>query len=229
MNTGAFVAYYRVSTDQQGRSGLGLEAQREAVHRYLNGGTWTLCGEFTEVESGTKSDRPQLAEALRACRVHRATLVISKLDRLSRDAHFLLGLDKAGVDFVAVDMPHANRLTVGIMAMVADEERRMISSRTKAALAAAKARGKKLGGNRGHVVTKEAGSLGRASQAERSKDRAKDLAPIIAELRASGVSSLNGLARALTERGITTPRGRSGWQPTQVRLLLARMDDTGNG
>ena len=126
-----------------GKSGLGLEAQCDAVRTYLNGGQWSLAAEFTEVESGKKEDRPELAKALPACRVYGAKLVIAKLDRLSLDAHFLLGLEKAGVDFVAADMPHANRLTVGIMAMVADEERRMISQRTKAALAAAKKRGVK--------------------------------------------------------------------------------------
>src|SRR5215207_7466367 len=145
MAEGAFVAYYRVSTERQGRSGLGLEAQRKAVEDFLNGGNWRLVAEFTEIESSQQADRPALAKAFRACRLHGAKLVIAKIDRLSRDAHFLLGLEKAGVDFVAADMPTANRLTVGIMAMVADEERRMISKRTKEALAAAKARGMKLG------------------------------------------------------------------------------------
>jgi DNA invertase Pin-like site-specific DNA recombinase len=145
---GKWISYLRVSTDRQGRSGLGLEAHRTAVADYLNGGRWKLIRQFVEVESGKRSDRPKLAEALAACRLHGAKLVIAKLDRLSRDAHFLLGLDKAGVDFVAADMPNANRLTVGIMAMVAEEERRAISARTTAALQAAKARGKKLGGRR---------------------------------------------------------------------------------
>src|SRR5215213_3033543 len=145
MAEGRFVSYLRVSTAKQGHSGLGLEAQRQAVADYLNGGQWQLVTEVVEIESGKRSDRPKLEEALRLCRLHNATLVIAKLDRLSRDAHFLLGLEKAGVDFVAADMPSANRLTVGIMAMVADEERRLISKRTKEALAAAKARGVKLG------------------------------------------------------------------------------------
>jgi DNA invertase Pin-like site-specific DNA recombinase len=145
-----FVAYYRVSTAQQGRSGLGLEAQREAVRLFLTGRAGELAEEFTEVESGKHHlTRPQLARALDACRLTGAVLVIAKLDRLSRDAHFLLGLEKAGVAFVAADMPNANRLTVRLMAVIAQEEREMISARTKAALAAAKARGTKLGGNRG--------------------------------------------------------------------------------
>jgi DNA invertase Pin-like site-specific DNA recombinase len=151
MAKGRFVSYLRVSTERQGRSGLGLEAQRAAVTDYLDGGNWQLVAELVEVESGAKAARPKLAEALALCRSHRATLVIAKLDRLTRDAHFLLGLKKAGIDFVAADMPSANRMTVGIMAVVAEEERRMISARTKAALAAAKARGKKLGGLRARL------------------------------------------------------------------------------
>src|SRR5262249_22789060 len=145
VNSRAFVSYLRVSTQKQGRSGLGLEAQRAAVDAFLNGGDWRIVKEYVEVESGKRADRPQLAAALKACRSHCAKLVIAKLDRLSRDAHFLLGLEKAGVDFVAADMPHANRMTVHIMAIVADEERRMISRRTIEALAAAKRRGVKLG------------------------------------------------------------------------------------
>jgi DNA invertase Pin-like site-specific DNA recombinase len=145
MAQGRFVSYLRVSTDRQGKSGLGLEAQRKAVEDFLNGGSWKLIDEFIEVESGKRDDRPKLAEALARCRLHNATLVIAKLDRLSRDAHFLLGLQKAGVRFVAADMPEANEMVVGIMAVVAQAERKMISARTKAALAAAKARGKRLG------------------------------------------------------------------------------------
>ena len=138
MAEGKWVSYLRVSTDRQGRSGLGLEGQRAAVADFLNGGEWQLAREFVEVESGKRSDRPILADALKACRLYGAKLIIAKIDRLSRDAHFLLGLEKAGVHFVAADMPNANRLTVGIMAMIAEEERRMISRRTKEALAAAK-------------------------------------------------------------------------------------------
>ena len=115
-----FIAYYRVSTDKQGQSGLGLEAQQKAVADFLNGGKSSLIKEYTEVESGKVNSRPQLAEAIQNCRAYGAKLVIAKLDRLSRDAHFLLGLEKAGIDFVAADMPNANRLTVGIMAMVAE-------------------------------------------------------------------------------------------------------------
>jgi DNA invertase Pin-like site-specific DNA recombinase len=223
MAEGAFVAYYRVSTERQGKSGLGLEAQRKAVADFLNGGNWRLVAEFTEVESGKHSDRPALAKAFQACRLRRAKLVIAKLDRLSRNAHFLLGLEKAGVDFVAADMPTANRLTVGIMAMVADEERRMISKRTKEALAAAKARGVTLGGHRGVVISAEAREASRKARQTASQARAADLAPVIAELRAAGVTSLGGLARGLTERGIPTARGRVQWTPVQVSRVLAKL------
>ena len=155
MAEGKWISYLRVSTARQGKSGLGIEAQRNAVAEYLNGGNWSLVKEFVEVESGELADRPKLAEAIKACRVYGAKLVIAKLDRLSRDAHFLLGLEKAGVDFVCADMPNANQLTVHIMAIIAQEERQMISKRTKAALAAAKKRGTKLGGFRGVVPSKE--------------------------------------------------------------------------
>src|SRR5207248_11540648 len=144
-HSGKFVAYYRVSTDRQGKSGLGLDAQREAVTSYLNGGSWQLVQEFVEVESGKRADRPQLAAALAACRKHKAKLVIAKLDRLSRNLPFVATLMESGVEFVAVDNPHANKLTIHILAAVAQHEREMISERTKAALAAARARGTQLG------------------------------------------------------------------------------------
>src|SRR5262249_6637345 len=142
--------------------------------------------------------------------------------RLSRDAHFLLGLEKAGVDFVAADMPQANRLTVGIMAMVADEERRLISARTKAALAAAKKRGKQLGGYRGAKITNAVRTAARAAVKARTDARQADLAPVINELKAAGITSLGGLARALTERGIPTARGGSEWSAVQVSRVLAK-------
>jgi hypothetical protein len=134
MAQGRFVAYYRVSTDRQGRSGLGLEAQREAVRSYLDGGSWQLVEEVVEVESGKRNDRPKLAEALKLCRLHQATLIIAKLDRLARNVAFVSNLMESGVDFVAVDFPQANRLTVHILAAVAEHEAAMISQRTKAAL-----------------------------------------------------------------------------------------------
>jgi len=226
MATGRFVAYYRVSTAEQGRSGLGLEAQRAAVRAYLDGGHWTLLGEFTEVESGKVNDRPQLAAALTQARLTAATLIIAKLDRLSRDAHFLLGLEKAGVDFVAADMPGANRLTVRLMAVIAQEEREMISARTKAALQAAKARGTKLGGWR---PTRKDGSprdlvdprLASAAASRRANEFAARVGPTVAELHAKGLS-LHGIARELTAQGIVTRRGGT-WTSNTVKRVLARV------
>ena len=145
---GKFVAYYRVSTDKQGQSGLGLDAQRQAVMTYLNGGPWKLIAEHTEVETGKRADRPELQKALAACRKLKAKLVIAKLDRLSRNLAFIATLMDSNVEFIAADNPHANRLTVHILAAVAEYERTAISERTRAALQAAKHRGVKLGGPR---------------------------------------------------------------------------------
>src|SRR5258708_29116761 len=215
MADGKWVSYLRVSTDRQGKSGLGIEAQRNSVAEYLNGGNWSLVKEYVEVESGKRIDRPMLAGAIKACRAYGAKLVIAKLDRLSRDAHFLLGLEKAGVDCVAADMPNANRLTVGIMAMVAEEERRMISKRTKDALAAAKARGTKLGGVRfrkrdGSPVrlTARARAKGVAAVEQRAAARAADLGPTVKALQAAGATSLRAIAASLNAQGIPTARGQ---------------------
>lgn len=224
MATGKFVSYLRVSTARQGRSGLGLEGQRQAVEDYLNGGRWKLVSEFVEVESGKNNDRPKLAEALAACRLYGATLVIAKFDRLSRNAAFLLTLRDEGVDFVACDMPDANRLTVGIMAVLAEYEREQISARTKAALGAAKRRGVKLG-NPKHLTRKARGMGTEVSAKVRSakaEQRAKDLAPILADLRAHGAGSLDALAKGLNDRGLPAPRGGT-WSPVQVSRLLARV------
>ena len=226
MAQGRFIAYHRVSTAQQGRSGLGLEAQRQAVADYLNGGAWTLLAEYTEVESGKRADRPELAKALAACRAHRAVLVIAKLDRLARDAHFLLGLQKAGVEFVAADMPAANRLTVGIMALVAEEEARAISARTKAALAAAKARGTVLGGARPGAGERARAVSAKGAAAARAKadKHAADLVPMVEAWRAAGITSQNAIARALNGAGVPTARGGKAWTAGQVGALLARID-----
>jgi DNA invertase Pin-like site-specific DNA recombinase len=217
MATGKYVAYYRVSTERQGRSGLGLEAQRKAVLDHLNGGGWKLLGEFTEVETGKGSNalakRPQLQAALDLCRKQKATLLIAKLDRLARNVHFVSGLMESGVDFVAADMPMANRLTVHILAAVAEHEREMISQRTKAALAAAKARGVQLGQHGKEVLSRLNG--------QEAAKRARELRPLLNELAAAGFSSTRLIAAELNRRGVKSPRGRS-WHQTSVARLLSR-------
>jgi DNA invertase Pin-like site-specific DNA recombinase len=220
---GKFVSYLRVSTRRQGESGLGLEAQRAAVATFLNGGSWQLVEEHVEVESGKRADnRPALAKAFDACRAYNAKLVIAKLDRLSRDPVFLLSLRDAGIEFIAVDMPHANRLTVGIMALVAEQEREAISQRTKAALAAAKARGTKLGKPKGTPVPRS--EVGRAHSVRTNMANAEAFAervrPVLAEL---GELSARAVAQELDRRGYATARGGK-WSATLVIRTRARLE-----
>ncbi len=217
-----FIAYYRVSTARQGRSGLGLEAQRQAVHEYLNGGSWVLNSEFVEVESGKRSDRPQLAAALAACRLHKATLIIAKLDRLARNVAFVSALMEAGVDFVAVDFPTANRLTIHILAAVAEHEAHAISQRTKAALSAAKARGTILGGYRGRAGTNADCERARAAQKALADQRARDLTATVRSIQSEGHTSLRSIGRELARRGIPTSRGGA-WNSSQVSNVLERI------
>ncbi len=217
MAFGNFVAYYRVSTDKQGKSGLGLEAQRVAVEDFLNGGNWDLVEEFTEVESGSRNDRPELERAMAACRKHKATLVIAKLDRLARNVAFVANLMESGVEFVAVDMPQANKLTVHILAAVAEHEREMISQRTRDALAAAKARGVKLG-NPNIAMARAKGQQVIKSKADK---HAKNILPVITAIRDAGVTSLRGIANALNQRGINTARGGS-WHAASVGRIIQR-------
>jgi len=223
MTTGNFIAYYRVSTDRQGRSGLGLEAQEKAVMDFLNGGDWQLEASFTEVESGKRSDRPELAKALAACKRHKATLVIAKLDRLARNVAFISGLMESKVDFVAADMPYANKLTVHIMAAMAEHEREQISARTKAALAAAKARGRKLGwaipGRQDEQL--HAARKGVSVRMQRADAFAANILPIIRDIEAAGVTTLKGIAEALNARGIKTARGGA-WYATTVKNVMQR-------
>lgn len=219
------VTYLRVSTAAQGRSGLGLEAQRHAVEQFCRSRSCEVLAEYVEVESGKRSDRPALAKALHHAKVTGATLVIAKLDRLSRNAAFLLQLQDSGAKFVAADMPEASNLTVGILALVAQQEREAISARTKAALAAAKARGTRLGNPNGAAALRRAakGNGAAVGAVKASADRhAADLAPVIADLREAGCRSLRDLAEALNERRMKTPRGGK-WHPTSVRNLLERI------
>jgi DNA invertase Pin-like site-specific DNA recombinase len=217
VNRTKYIAYFRVSSARQGRSGLGLEAQRQAVQTHLNG--VRPISEFTEVESGRRSDRPKLKEALAACRLHKATLVIAKLDRLARNVAFVSNLMEAGVEFEAVDFPQANRLTIHILAAVAEHECRMISERTRAALAAAKVRGKSLGGFRGRAGSCTDLEKARAVRTANSKQRATDLAPTIRTLQDEGARSLRSIAAGLNARRITAPRGGE-WSAAQVRSIL---------
>ena len=216
-----FVAYYRVSTDKQGRSGLGLEAQRAAVAAHVASTRGAVAAEFVEVESGRKKDRPQLAAALADCRARRAVLIIAKLDRLARNVHFVSGLMESGVEFVASDMPAVNRLTVHILAAVAEEEARMISTRTKAALAAARARGVRLGNP--HLLARCPVLAARARNAQQAEARRRTAAvlPYLRQARAAGATTLWQLADALMKRGVPAPRGGERWHPAQVRRVLA--------
>jgi DNA invertase Pin-like site-specific DNA recombinase len=171
------------------------------------------------MESGKRCDRPQLAAAIAKCRETKARLVIGKLDRLARDVHVIAGLMKSDVKFVAADMPDADPFRLHIEAAIAEEEARKISARTCAALAAAKARGVKLGGFRGRRFTKEEAARGNATRSSRATNHAKCIAPIIGELRAAGMLTLRKLASGLNARGITTPRGGE-WQATTVARVL---------
>jgi len=218
-HNGKYIAYYRVSTDKQGRSGLGLEAQQDAVRRYLNGGTWTLVGEFTEVESGRKSRRPQLEAAIALAKKEKATLVVAKLDRLYRNAYFMAKLMHDRIDFVACDNPHANKLTIQILSAVAENEAELISERTKAALKAAKKRGMKLGSPNPEKGAKAAGKV--ATQA--ADDFAERVWPVIEQLRRKGLSTYRELADALNERGVDTARGGQ-WFASTVRNCCLRME-----
>src|SRR4051812_3021306 len=227
-HNGKYISYLRVSTAKQGESGLGLEGQRAAVEAWLNGGNWQLVDEIVEVESGkSHRNRPGLAKALEACRRYGAKLIISRLDRLSRDPVFLLSLRDAGIDFTAVDMPDANRMTVGIMALVAEQEREAISTRTKAALAAARARGKKLGNPRpetalfrDRAAAIAAGLKGGAAARKSANAFAALIRPLLDEM--AGLSA-NRTVQELNRRGIKAARGGR-WTARSVLNLKARLE-----
>ena len=243
VTNGKFVCYFRVSTARQGKSGLGLDAQRAAVARYLNGGDWKIVAEFTEVESGKRSDRPALDEALAAARLHRASLVVSKVDRLTRSVAFLSRLLEAGVDVRFADLPQiegaTGRFLLQQMVSVAELEAGMISARTKAALAAAKGRGKKLGGRRRKIIgvndkgeaiygdvvngSPKARAAGTRVMQEKAAARAVDIAPTVKALHAAGKTSLRAIAAGLNEQGIPTARGQGTWSAVQVARVLERI------
>lgn len=218
MADGKFIAYYRVSTERQGKSGLGLEAQRKAVADYLNGGRWTLVDEFTEIETGKGANamdkRPELKAAIAACKKHKATLVIAKLDRLARNVHFISGLMETNVDLVAVDNPNVNRMTLQILAAVAEDEARRISERTKAALAVAKARGTVLGSHGSNVLA----PLNKA----RADKFAAQLAVRVRKLRGQGLS-VRAITDEMNKAGIETARGGR-WHVQTVHRLINRIE-----
>jgi DNA invertase Pin-like site-specific DNA recombinase len=219
------VSYLRVSTDRQGRSGLGLEAQRATVMAFLAGRP--LLAEFVEVESGRKAARPKLAEALRQCRLSGATLIVANVSRLTRDPDFVRPIFDAGVDVQFCDLPKlegpAGRFMLRQMLAVAEFEAGLISSRTKAALAAARDRGVKLGGFKGRAGTREDCQRATAERSRRADDRALDLRQVLAEVDPAGALSLRALAAALEARGVRLPRGGTRWTPSAVLRLHRRL------
>ena len=214
---GKFISYYRVSTDRQGRSGLGLDAQKEAVQQRLDGGRWHLIAEFVEIESGKRAKRPQLDAALAACKKHKAKLVVAKLDRLSRNVSFLLKLIDSSVEVLFADLPELNgamgRFMLTTMASVAELEAGLISERTKAALKAAKARGVRLGRHGAEILAPRF--------KEEARQRAMELEPVITELKAQGLS-LAKIAVELNKRKMATPRGGK-WDHSSVGNVLQRL------
>lgn len=220
MASGKFVAYYRVSTLKQGQSGLGLEAQKVAVTEYLNGGEWSVVAEFQEIETGKGANaldrRPQLRAALELCRKQGATLIIAKLDRLARNVHFVSGLLETGVEFVAADMPSANKVMIQMHAVMSEWERDQISARTKAALAAAKARGVQLG--KAGPANLKRHILERTADAD---EFAQKIAGVLNGLQSSGLTQ-RAMVEQLNLSGVKTPRGGE-WSLTQLQRALARL------
>ncbi len=216
-----YICYFRVSTAKQGRSGLGIEAQKAAVSAFLKAGD-RVVSEYTEIESGKGSDRPQLHAAIRAARAHKAVLLIAKLDRLSRNVAFIATLLESDVRLVAADMPEADRSWLQMAAVWAEREARLVSERTRAALAVAKARGVALGGWRGHTMRKSTTVAGQAAVVTQARERAATLAPVIADLRGQGMHTATALAAALNGLGVPTPRGGQ-WHAASVARLVARL------
>lgn len=215
---GKIIGYVRVSTQKQGASGLGLEAQLAAITGYAAQHGAEIVAIYQEVESGKNNDRPELAKALGHARKAKATFVVAKLDRLARNVAFVSQIMDSGADFVAVDNPYATRLTLHILAAVAEHEASMIAARTKAALAAAKARGVKLGS----PVAAETAHIARAAKIAKASAKAVNLIAIVKDIERSGVTSLTGIAKALEARGVQTPSGNLNWQPGQVSRIKAR-------
>lgn len=222
----AWVAYYRVSTSKQGVSGLGLEAQKEAVQRFLRPGD-TLAAEYIEVESGTNSERPRLAEAMGECRRTGARLLIANLSRLARSVRFISALMESDVRFTAVDMPTADAFRLHIEAAISEDEARKVSLRTRAALAAARKRGVVLGGFRGRHLTpaerSKGSAMANAARAAQARQSALDLMPTIDRARAAGATTASAISRWLASNGVPTPTGHGAWQAIMVSRILSRV------
>jgi DNA invertase Pin-like site-specific DNA recombinase len=218
-----FIAYYRVSTAKQGKSGLGLEAQQNAVNGYITGRDSELLQSHTDIESGSKDNRPELQKALRKCRLTGATLLIAKLDRLSRNRRFLMDLQDSTVNFVCCDMPEANNFTVGLLACLADYERELISERTRAALQAAKARGVKLGNPSLNEVRNTDTTAATKAHSEAANKRNSELRQVIKEIQedAANVLTLREVADKLNEAGYKTARGAMFHATTVNRIMAA--------
>lgn len=212
-----FIGYFRVSTKVQGIDGYGISSQKDIVRRFIESQNGILEMEFSEVESGkyADSDRPQLAGALDYCKRNKATLVIAKMDRLARNAEFLLRLQNSGVDFVCCDCPNADKFTVGILALVAQRERELISEQTRLGLAAAKIKGVKLGTPN---PQKAVAAMMKANKTAKSEFIGKIL-PVIEEIKSAGVRTLQGIADCLNRRGISTRSGKT-WYPSSVRNVI---------
>jgi DNA invertase Pin-like site-specific DNA recombinase len=227
-NNRPIIGYYRVSTEKQGRSGLGLEGQQAALRQFSKSVGGRVAKSYTEIESGKRSDRPELAKALAHAKRSGATLVIAKLDRLARNVHFVSGLMESGVEFICCDNPHANKLTMHILTAVAEDEAQRISDRTKAALAAYKDRGGILGATRPECrnLTQEARQRGAQRAGEVAKEIAQtaylDIAPLMQELRKSGYTQQQ-IADELNQQGHTTRRGKP-WNQVQVMRVLKRAE-----
>lgn len=223
------VAYCRVSTTKQGKSGLGLEAQRGAIQAFAAANGFELMVELVEVETGKGADaldrRPQLSSALMEARKlgKGSPVIVAKLDRLSRDVAFISGLMAQRVPFIVAELgADADPFMLHLYAALAEKERALISARTKAALAAAKARGKVLGGHRGYTPGEADRTAAAEAKARKAREAAETVLPVIRELQAAGVVSLGGIARELTRRGVVTSQGKAKWSAAQVARVLAR-------
>lgn len=210
------ITYYRVSTERQGASGLGLDAQKQAVQEFANANNFMLTSEYIEVESGKKSNRPVLLEALSACKGERATLLIAKLDRLGRNVAFISKLMEAGIDFKAVDNPHAGKLIVHIMAAFAEHERDMISERTIAALKVAKSKGVELGKYGRNVL-----SIANKQEADRF---AQSLQPLLDKLRQKEIKTVRAITQELNKRKIPTFSKTGRWHTSTVHNVIKRLN-----